>query len=109
MPLADTLAIQLKTLEEGLREEGPNIVSRSDQPELLAGLRDPNEQTIIKQKVTDLGQQLEAQFLLTGKLYSVSEDQRQGQTIQYFLFMQIIAVNNGAVRWQMEVETLKGR
>ena len=106
--LGNTLTTQLTALENDLREAGLKVVSRSAQPHLLNGLRDPIEQTIIKKKVEVLGQQLEVQYLLTGKLYSVTDDHDQGQTIQYFLFMQVIEVKNGAVRWQMEVETLKG-
>ena len=109
-PLSTPLDRRVKSLALNLSAEGQVItVNRSTQRELSRDLRDPQTQALIRQKVTELGQQLDVGYLLTGKLYSVSDDQDPPQRVQHFLFMQIIEVKNGAVRWQMEIETLKRR
>ena len=115
-PMTTSLIRLMKSLEGELSTDGEVItVSRSSQPKLLQGLRDPKDPALNRQKVAQLGEELGVQYLLTGKLYSVSDsvsdsasdEQSSSDQVQYFLFMQVIEVKTGAVRWQMEIETLK--
>jgi hypothetical protein len=113
-PMVNSLIRLMKNLEGELSTDGEVItVSRSSQLKLLQGLRDPKDPALNQQKVAQLGEKLGVQYLLTGKLYSVSDrvsdeqDLDSSDQVQYFLFMQVIEVKTGAVRWQMEIETLK--
>ena len=62
----------------------------------------------IQQRVAKVGRQLGAQYFLTGKIYSITEKSEDSGRVQYFLFMQIIEVETGAIRWQKESKALKG-
>ena len=83
-------------------------MSRSNQPELLKEIQNQEGQAFDQARVASMGRQLGAQYLLTGKLYDITEKNSEARRVQYFLFMQVIEVETGAIRWQIEVERLKG-
>lgn len=104
-----SLSTLIKKLETSLINEGDvTVISRSHQPEVLAEIRNQQGTAFDPTRVAEFGRQLGAQYLLTGKLYDVAEKSEQGRRVQYFLFIQVIEVETGAIRWQVEVETLKG-
>ena len=104
-----SLSTLVKKLETSLINGGDvTVISRSSQPELLGELRAQRGRAFDQARVAEFGRQLGAQYLLTGKLYDVAEKSDKGRRVQYFLFLQVIEVETGAIRWQVEVETLKG-
>ncbi len=48
------------------------------------------------------------QYVITGKIESVTEKNEDGKRVQYSLFMQVIEVETSAIRWQEEAEVMKG-
>ena len=99
----------LKKLETELINEGDvAVVSRVDQPTLLQELKTQQGGAFDPLRVAELGQQLGAQHLLTGRVYDITEKGDEGRRVQYFLFMQAIEVSTGRVRWQVSVDILKG-
>jgi penicillin-binding protein activator len=99
----------VKKLETTLINDGVvTVLSRSNQPELLRELKTQGSSAFDQARIAVMGRQLGAQYLLTGKLYDITEKSLKGRRVQYFLFMQVIEVETGAIRWQMEVERLKG-
>ena len=98
-----------KKLETQLINDGIiTVLSRSNQPELLKEIQNQEGQAFDQARVASMGRQLGAQYLLTGKLYDITEKNSEARRVQYFLFMQVIEVETGAIRWQIEVERLKG-
>jgi uncharacterized protein (TIGR02722 family) len=57
---------------------------------------------------TEVGRQLGAKYFLTGKVYDSAERVEDERRVQYFLFMKIIEVETGVVRWQNEANLTKG-
>lgn len=99
----------LKKLETDLiNEDTVAVISRVDQPTLLNEIKTQQSSTFDPLKVAQMGRQLGAQYFLTGRVYDVAEKGAQGRRVQYFLFMQVIEVETGRIRWQMSVDTLKG-
>ena len=99
----------VKKLETSLINDGiVTVISRSQQPSLIRELRAQGGKEFDQAQVAAMGRQLGAKYLLTGKLYDIAEKSAKGRRVQYFLFMQIIEVETGAIRWQIEVDTLKG-
>ena len=99
----------LKKLETDLiNEDTVAVISRVNQPALLSELRAQQGAAFDKLKVAQLGRQLGAQYFLTGRVYDIAEKGAKGRRVQYFLFMQVLEVETGRIRWQMSSETLKG-
>jgi penicillin-binding protein activator len=59
-------------------------------------------------KSADVGKQLGAKFFLTGKVYDSAERTGDERRVQYFLFMKLVEVETGVVRWQNEANLTKG-
>ena len=64
------------------------VLSRSNQPELLKELKKQGQAAFDQARIAIMGRQLGAQYLLTGKLYDITEKSLNGRRVQYFLFMQ---------------------
>ena len=54
-----------------------------------------------------LGRQLGAQYFFTGKITSVDERLNSTRRVQYTLFLQVIEIENGLIRFQNEVARSK--
>jgi hypothetical protein len=99
----------LKKLEtELINEDIVAVVSRVDQPQLLQELKAQQSEAFDQLKVAQMGRQLGAQYFLTGRVYDIAEKATEGRRVQYFLFMQVVEVETGRVRWQMSAEIMKG-
>jgi penicillin-binding protein activator len=99
----------LKKLETDLiNADDVAVVSKVDQPMLLDELRAQQGASFDPLKVAEMGRQLGSQFFLTGRVYDIAEKGAEGRRVQYFLFMQVIEVETGRVRWQISAEALKG-
>lgn len=84
------------------------VVSREQQDMLIEELRKQQGAAFDPNNTASLGRQLGAQFLLTGKVYDSAEKTGDEKRTQYFLFMQVVEVETGAVRWQNEANLTKG-
>jgi len=84
------------------------VVSREQQDTLIQELRKQQGAAFDPNNSAQLGRQLGAQYLLTGKMYDSAEKTDGERRTQYFLFMQVVEVETGAVRWQNEANLTKG-
>ncbi|MGK0360351.1 MAG: hypothetical protein ACI9U2_002664 [Bradymonadia bacterium] len=84
------------------------VISRERQVALIDELRMQQGAAFDPDKAAQLGRQLGASYFVTGKIYSSSEKSGEERRVQYFLFMQAIEVETGAVRWQNEANLTKG-
>lgn len=105
----NALMTLVKQLETKLINEGNlTVISRAQQPNLLKELRTQQGAAFDMQRVAQMGKQLGAQYFLTGRLYDVTEKSVEARRVQYFLFVQVIEVETGAIRWQINAEIMKG-
>lgn len=84
------------------------VISHERQAALLAEIKLQQSAAFDPNKSAQLGRQLGAQYFLTGKIKAADEKSAEERRVQYFLFMQIIDVETGAVEWQNEAELTKG-
>lgn len=103
------LAALLSKFETTLVNSGEvTVISRERQRDLIEELRLQQGAAFDPDKAAQLGRQLGAHYFITGKIYSASEKSGDERRVQYFLFMQAIEVETGAVRWQNEANLTKG-
>lgn len=55
-----------------------------------------------------LGRQLGVHYFITGRVVDNSERTANARRVQYFMFMQAIAVDTGEIVWQNQAELTKG-
>jgi penicillin-binding protein activator len=84
------------------------VVDRAQQDALITEVRKQQGADFDPGKGTEVGRQLGAKFFLTGKVYSSGERTDDEKRVQYFLFMKIVEVETGVVRWQNEANLTKG-
>ena len=104
---------QLETLlakfETALINSGTvTVISRERQRMLIEELKQQRSAAFNPGEAAKLGKQLGAQYFITGKITSSSEKSGSEKRVQYFLFMQAIEIETGAVRWQTEANLTKG-
>ena len=104
---------QLETLladfETALINSGTvTVISRERQRMLIEELKQQRSAAFNPQEAAKLGKQLGAQYFITGKITSSSEKSGTEKRIQYFLFMQAIEIETGAIRWQKKATLTKG-
>lgn len=103
------LAALLSKFETTLVNSGEvTVISRERQKDMIEELRMQQGAAFDPDKAAQLGRQLGAQYFITGKIYSSSEKSSDERRVQYFLFMQAIEIETGAVRWQNEANLTKG-
>ncbi len=84
------------------------VISYERQKTLVRELKIQQSAAFDPDKAAQLGKQLGAQYFVTGKVYDSAEKSGSERRVQYFLFMQAIDVETGALRWQNKAELTKG-
>ena len=84
-----------------------NETSEHIDSQLEALLTKLETQLINQGDVMVLADPEKARFVLTGKAYDAAEKTSDARRVQYFLFMQIVDKNTGAIRWQNEAAITK--
>ncbi len=85
------------------------VVSYENQKKLLVEeIKTQQSAAFDPDKAAQLGKQLGANYFITGKIYDSAEKSGSERRVQYFLFMQAIEVETGAIRWQNEANLTKG-
>ncbi|HUT78852.1 MAG TPA: penicillin-binding protein activator LpoB [Polyangia bacterium] len=84
------------------------VVDRARQDQLIAEVKQQQGGAFDETKSAEVGRQLGARFFLTGKIYDSAERAEKERRVQYFLFMKIVEVETGVVRWQNEANLTKG-
>lgn len=83
------------------------VVSHERQESLLRELNVQQSDAFDPARAAQWGRQLGAQYFITGKIYDSAEKFDGERRVQYFLFMQCIEVETGAIRWQNEANLTK--
>jgi hypothetical protein len=91
-----------------VNQSAADVVSHENQPELIAEIKRQQSDAYNPRRLSQYGQQLGAQFFVTGKVYGVREQVKKEKRQQYFMFVQVINVETGAVKFQNEAEVTKG-
>lgn len=84
------------------------VVDRAQQEALIEEVRKQQGADFDPGNSTEVGRQLGAKYFLTGKVYDSAERTDGEKRVQYFLFMKIVEVETGVVRWQNEANLTKG-
>lgn len=103
---------QLHTLLSDMETELINsgvvaVVSRERQAELIQESNIQQSADFNPAMAAQLGRQIGAQFFVTGKVQAVDERAKGERRVQYTLFMQIMEVETGIVRFQTKSERSK--
>jgi len=105
----DQLDTLLAKVETRLINGGiATVVDRARQDLLIAEVARQQSGAFDEAKSAEVGRQLGARFFLTGKIYDSAERVERERRVQYFLFMKIVEVETGVVRWQNEANLTKG-
>ncbi len=83
------------------------VISYERQKTLVKELKIQQSAAFDPGKAAQLGKQLGAQYFVTGKVYDSAEKSGSERRVQYFLFMQAVDVETGAIRWQNEANLTK--
>ena len=85
-----------------------SVISREMQKQLVEELRTQSSAAFDSSKAAQLGRQVGAKYFVTGKIHDAAEKTSDAKRVQYFLFMQVVDVETGAIRFQQEAELTKG-
>jgi PBP1b-binding outer membrane lipoprotein LpoB len=98
----------LSKFETDLVNKSPaDVVSHENQPDLIAEIKRQQSEAYDPQRLAEYGRQLGAQYFVTGKVYDVAERSGKERRVQYFMFVQVIEVATGAIKFQNESEITK--
>ena len=85
-----------------------DVVSHENQPDLIAEVKRQQSEAYDPARLAEYGRQLGAQYFVTGKVYDVAEQVKGEKRVQYFMFVQVIEVATGAIKFQNESAITKG-
>lgn len=98
----------LSKFETDLVNKTPaDVVSHENQPDLIAEVKRQQSEAYDPTRLAQFGRQLGAQYFVTGKVYDVAERAKEERRVQYFMFVQVIDVETGAIKFQNESEITK--
>lgn len=84
------------------------VISYERQRGLVEELKKQQSAAFNPAEAAKLGRQLGAKFFVTGKVYDSAEKSGDERRVQYFLFMQVVEIETGVIRWQNEANLTKG-
>jgi len=103
------LDVVLRKFEKDLvNKSAAEVVSHEDQPELIAEVKRQQSDAYDPKRLSKYGRQLGAQYFVTGKVYGVREQVDKEKRQQYFMFVQVLNVETGAIKFQDEAKVTKG-
>lgn len=91
-----------------VNQSAADVVSHENQPDLIAEIKRQQSEVYDPARLAEYGRQLGAQYFVTGKVYDVAERVKAEKRVQYFMFVQVIDVSTGAIKFQNESEITKG-
>lgn len=105
-PQLDTLLSKFET--DLVNKSAADVVSHENQPELIAEIKRQQSDAYDPQRLAGYGKQLGAQYFVTGKVYDSAERVEDERRVQYFMFVQVLDVETGAIKFQNESKITKG-
>jgi len=104
----DSMLTMLSSIETALVNTGRvTVVDRSRQAELAREIGIQQGAVYDPASAQRLGRQLGAQYFFTGKVTSVDEKLSSLRRVQYSLFLQVLDIETGVIRFQNEVTRTK--
>ena len=106
--LDDQMLTLLSSIETSLVNTGAvQVVDRARQAELAYEIGVQNTDAYDLASAQQLGRQLGAKYFFTGKITSVDERLSSLRRVQYSLFLQVVELETGLIRFQNEVTRSK--
>ena len=105
-PQLDTLLAKFET--DLVNKTPVSVVSHESQQDLIAEIKRQQSDAYNPQRMADYGRQLGAQYFVTGKVRDVAERVEGERRVQYFMFIQVLDVETGAIKFQNEAQLTKG-
>jgi penicillin-binding protein activator len=106
--LDDQMLTLLSSIETALVNTGAvRVVDRARQQELAREIGIQQGAVYDPTSAQRLGRQLGAQYFFTGKITSVDERLNKMRRVQYTLFLQVLEIETGLIRFQNEVARSK--
>jgi len=107
--ITEALDALLSKFETDLvNESAADVVSYENQPDLIAEIKRQQSDAYDPQRLAKYGKQLGAQYFVTGKVHSVTEKVEDERRVQYFMFVQVLDVGTGAIKFQHSADVTKG-
>ena len=107
--IRDSLNALNSKLETQMINSGvATMIDHAQQDMLIAEVRKQQGGEFDQAKSSEIGHQLGAKYFITGKIHTSSEKVDGEKRVQYFLFMKVVEVENGVIRWQNESNLTKG-
>lgn len=104
----DQMLTLLSSIETALVNTNEvRVVDRSSQEQLAREIGIQHGSDFDPSSAQRLGRQLGAQYFFTGKITSVDERLNNQRRVQYSLFLQVLEVETGLIRFQNEVTRSK--
>lgn len=91
-----------------VNKSAADVVSHENQPDLIAEIKRQQSSAYDPARLAEYGRQLGAQYFVTGKVYDVAERVDGERRVQYFMFVQVLDVATGAIKFQNESKLTKG-
>lgn len=106
--LDDQMVTLLSSIETTFVNSGEvRVVARNEQENLSDEIRRQSGSMFDPRTAQRAGRQLGAAYFITGRITSVDEKLSGIRRLQYSLFLQMLEVETGLVRWQNEVTRSK--
>lgn len=102
----DALLSKIET--DLVNQSAADVVSHENQVDLIAEVKQQQSEAYDPARLAQYGRQLGAQYFVTGKVYDSAERVGDERRVQYFMFMQVIEVETGAIKFQNESALSKG-
>ncbi len=85
-----------------------DVISHKDQSEMIAEIKRQQSDAYDPKRLASYGNQLGAQYFITGRVQGVREQVKKEKRQQYFMFVQVLEVETSAIKFQYEAEVTKG-
>lgn len=83
------------------------VVSLENQQNLIAQVRGQQDAVFDANNVAEFGKQLGVQYVVTGKVFTVDERAVESRRVQYFMFVQAVAVSTSEIVFQNKTAITK--
>jgi len=83
------------------------VISLEQQPALMQQAKQQNSQGFDARNATQLGKQIGARYIVTGKVFNNDERQDGERRVQYFMFIQVLEVETADILFQNKTTVTK--
>ncbi len=84
-----------------------SVISLENQNSLIAEIKRQQGDAFDQGQAAAVGRQLGVKYIVTGKVFSTDEKMKGERRVQYYLFMQVLAVETGQILFQNKAALTK--